>query len=189
MNEIWKDIENYKGMYQVSNKGDVKSLKRFYKNHSKLKLVEEKILKTMKDSQGYLQVNVCKNGACLIIRIHRLVAETFIPNPENKRTVNHINGIKSDNSVNNLEWNTYSENIKHAFRIGLKTSKHLNKPVKQIKNGKTIHIFCSLHEADRHTGISHQNISRCCNGKRNQAGGFQWEFIEEGIETDEVHYG
>ena len=104
--EIWKNIEGCEGDYQVSTLGSMKSLK-----HGK-----ERILKPVQTPGGYQQVSLY-NGKLKRDLVHRLVALAFIPNPENKRTVNHKNGIKTDNRVENLEWATYSENSLHASRV------------------------------------------------------------------------
>lgn len=108
--EIWKDIVAYEGMYQVSDLGRVKSLK-----FSKLRL-----LKNSFDKDGYLLVSLYKNGKQKTITTHRLVAQSFIYNKDKKPQVNHINGIKDDNRVQNLEWNTSLENIRHSYKNGLK---------------------------------------------------------------------
>lgn len=112
-NEELKDIVGYEGMYQVSNLGRVKSLK-FGKNL---------ILKSGFSAKGYLLLKLSKNNTSKTFRVHRLVAAAFIKNPHKKSDINHINGIKDDNRVENLEWNTRSENIQHAFSIGLSKAK------------------------------------------------------------------
>ena len=106
MNEIWKDVKDYKGIYEVSSYGKVRNI------------VDKHILKPGLTSKGYYNVILCKNKLHKGISIHRLVALAFIPNPENKKQVNHINGIKTDNRVENLEWATCSENIIHSYKIG-----------------------------------------------------------------------
>lgn len=103
---IWKQIKDYEGLYEISEDGNIRNKK------GSLKIVSP-------NKRGYKRVTLCKNGKEKIISIHRLVAEAFIPNPENKPQVNHINGIRSDNNVENLEWCTQSENQLHAFSTGL----------------------------------------------------------------------
>ena len=129
--EIWEDIEGYEGLYQVSNLGRVKSLDRYVKarSHSK-EFKKGKILKPRISQKGYLTVLLCKDNIGKEYRIHRLVALAFIPNPENKLEVNHIDGKKQNNCVDNLEWNTRSENIKHAFAHDLK----------KIRNSENSHL-------------------------------------------------
>lgn len=115
-NEIWKDIEGYEGIYQVSNLGRVKSLPKLYKRKFKSYYTKEKILKNSLGKNGYYRVNLSQK----IFYIHRLVAEAFIPNSDEKKTVNHIDGVKTNNNISNLEWATYAENNKHAYDTGLK---------------------------------------------------------------------
>ena len=115
MEEIWKDITGYEGMYQVSSLGRVKSLERVIATPFGNKLKCEIILKHGYGGFMYRQVSLHKNGIPKTYKIHRLVAMAFIPNPENKYAVNHISGDKEDNSLFNLEWNTSSENQLHAY--------------------------------------------------------------------------
>ena len=116
MEEEWKDIEGYENKYQVSNLGRVKRI--LYKNQYSTK-PKENILAKRCDGKGYAQVILYKNGKGKSIKVHRLVGKAFIPNTENKPQINHINGIKDDNRVENLEWCTNRENQIHAFKIGL----------------------------------------------------------------------
>ena len=119
--EIWKEVKEFESAYEISNLGKVKSLKRF-KKHWKggLSIVHEKILKMSINSKGYFNVDLsCDEKYLKSVDVHRLVALHFIPNPENKPYVNHIDGNKQNNNVSNLEWSTASENTKHAFKIGL----------------------------------------------------------------------
>lgn len=126
MVEIWKDIVGYEGLYQVSNMGRVKSLNY---NHT----LEERILKNIKSNGYYYRVMLYKNKKGKSIRIHRLVGNAFIKNPDNKPCINHIDGNKSNNRVDNLEWCTYKENTEHAFITGMM----VNRDTKGIKNCKS----------------------------------------------------
>lgn len=125
MEEIWKDIKGYEGLYQVSNLGKIKSLgrtierigpngKKFYRNYP------SKIIKIALDTKGYYRTNLAKNGINKTVKIHRIVAEAFIPNTYNKPQINHIDGNKQNNNVNNLEWCTNKENQDHSWRNGLR---------------------------------------------------------------------
>lgn len=167
--------------YYITDTGDVYSRKTYNNISGRIKK-----LKTRNVGRGYRIVGIFYNGKQYQKLVHRLVAETFIPNPENKPQVNHINGDKTDNRVENLEWCSNQENQKHSFLFLQRKSSMFNKTgtlhpkskqVKQIKNNKTVAIFGSLRDAERHTNIRHANISSCCLGKIKSAGGYKWEFI------------
>ena len=184
MKEIWKDIKGYEGLYQVSNLGRVKSLKREIKNQYNKYIIKEKIITSFDNGKGYLRLYLYKNGISKNYYIHRLVAEAFIPNPNNYMEINHKSGIKTENFVNNLEWCNRKQNMEHAYKNKLKINKkgiENNKSVKikQIdKNNNQINIFYGIREAERKTNINHTNIILCCKGKRKYAGGFKWEYVE-----------
>lgn len=118
--EIWEDIIGYAGLYQISDLGNVKSLDRWIygRGRKKKQLRHGIIMKPKTDRYGYLSIQLMKEDIRRHITVHRLVALSFIPNPENKPQVNHIDGNKKNNKVYNLEWNTPKENVTHAYKIG-----------------------------------------------------------------------
>ena len=116
--EIWKDIKGFEGCYQISNKGRVKSLARQCGTHYQ----QEKIRKLSLTKDGYVKVRLMSKDKDITARVHRLVAEAFIPNLENKPTVNHIDGNKENNCVENLEWATLEEQMQHAYDNNLKVA-------------------------------------------------------------------
>lgn len=186
-NEIFKDIFGYKNLYQISNFGRVKSLKReniFYCGLRKEYLkrpVKEKILNYSKSNRGYLQVCLTKNGKSKTFLVHRLVAKTFIENVCNKSQVNHIDGNKENNSVNNLEWCTSSENNKHAFILGLNKSQNIRKVNQYDKNGNFIKQWNCITDFFRKNNINlkSSNITNCCKGRRKTAYGYIWKYANE----------
>lgn len=162
--EIWRDVQGYKGLYQVSNLGRIKSL---YRNGL--------VLRGSVNNSGYRIVMLYKGGKHKNFLIHRLVAQTFIPNPEHLLQVNHKDENKSNNSVNNLEWctNRYN-NLYHdkAKRTGIKEGK----PVAQYTlSGKLIKVWRSSHEAEK-AGYHARHIGECCSGKIKTHQGYIWRF-------------
>lgn len=149
--EIWKDVKGYEGIYKISNFGNVKSLERLKKSKgNSTRVVNERILKYNTNIFGYKYVILCKESKNKCFLIHRLIGIAFIPNPENKPQINHINGIKTDNSISNLEWCTQQENSIHAFKTGLMhhnpkvgerhgRSKLTEKEVLEIRNDNRTH--------------------------------------------------
>lgn len=187
--EIWKDIVGYEGLYQVSNFGRIKSN---YKS----------IILQPGLCRGYLIVNLYKNKKSLSQKVHRLVAQAFIPNPENKPTVNHIDGNKQNNYVSNLEWATVKEQNVHANKTGLmdnakkiraknmrnitikylqKRSEKLKKPVNQYDlNGIFIKRYSSAFEACKINNFNNpSNIRTCCQEKTETAYGYKWNYYQE----------
>lgn len=178
MEEVWKDIPGYEGLYQVSNYGNVRSL-----NYNK-QIGNVKELKQKLRSNGYLEVHLSKDSKRKYFLVHRLVAEAFLENPYLLPQVNHIDGNKSNNYVSNLEYVTNSENQKHAYDTGLKNAQRVyesnRKPVRCITTGKE---FDSIKEAALYYNIkSNSKICNCCNHKQKYAGKYNgqklvWEYI------------
>ena len=173
MTEIWKDVVGYEGLYQVSNLGRVKSLPRYDtvgRYHSGT------ILSDCDNGNGYRVVGFNVNGKQKMFTIHRLVATTFIPNLNNYGYVNHIDGDKSNNRVDNLEWCTASENMEHAVKLGL----HYHFGRKKILCVETGVVFDSIKDAENWVGVKGSRISSVCNLKRGckTCGGYHWRYAE-----------
>lgn len=167
---MWKQIiyNNNKINYFISTNGEVRS---GYTN---------KILKPLLKKGGYYECCLYINTKKVYLCIHRLVAQAFLPNPNNYKTVNHINGVKTDNNVKNLEWCSYQQNAIHAWKTGLNSSANVDKEVNQYTlSGKFIKSYKSCAEATRMTGINH--IHCAAKGARKSAGGFLWKFTEDTV--------
>lgn len=172
--EIWKDIEGYEGLYQVSNMGRVKRLN--FNNTGR-----EKIMKPTSRGDSYTVVTLCKDGKKENCYVHRLVATAFIDNPENKSQIDHINAIRTDNRAGNLRWATPKENnnnvltrLKHYGSNNCKARKVLQ----FTKEGCFVRKWDCIIDAARELCTEHQHISSCCLGKRKTAHGFVWKYAE-----------
>lgn len=167
LNELWQPIKNYED-YFISNFGNVK--------HHNV------ILKPVKNNNGYLVVDLCKNGIRKQHLIHRLVALHYIPNINNLECVNHLNENKTDNCVSNLEWISRGDNTNYgtARKRGIETKINNNtlykKSVYQLYNNEIISIYPSAKQASIETNINHGNIIQACKGKRKTAGNFTWKY-------------
>jgi hypothetical protein len=182
--EIWKEVVGYDN-YEVSNLGNIRSKNRIIVDINNVTYTHKlRPIKQAKNRGGYYQVPLRINGKSKTISVHRLVAEAFIDNPENKPEVNHKDGDKSNCNVFNLEWNTHAENLQHAARTGLLKNgigidSPLSKTVIQLNEvGNILNKFNGISEAYRKTGINYQNISSCCLGRRKSAGGYYWKFLD-----------
>ena len=142
--------------------------------------VWKELIPVLCSGTGYYLVTLCHEGVRKNKRIHRLLMEAFVPNPENKKQVNHIDGVKTNNSLSNLEWATSVENTQHAVDLGLceKAIAASRKPILQIDrdSSRVIAEHISIHEAGRTTGVAWQNISKVVRGIRSHAGGYFWEY-------------
>lgn len=177
MEEIWKDIKGYEGLYQVSNLGRVKRI--LFINRICIK-EKEKMLKPRQNKFGYLLVSLSKNGKIKQITIHRLVAETFLNNPNNYSDINHKDENKQNNNVDNLEFCTHKYNTNYGTRVQKikEKNKLKGKSILQIKNGKIIKKWFNIKQAGTQLNINTKNICSCCKGKRKSAGGYQWQYAK-----------
>lgn len=171
--EEWRDIAGYEGLYQVSNLGRVKSLN--YRHTGK-----GKILKPDKNKYGYLQVTLYKNGKYNRRFVHRLVARMFIPNHKNLPQINHKDENKENNRIDNLEWCDAKYNINYGTRNeraakSLLNNKYRSKPVLCVETGK---VFSSAMEAERKTGADHSNITKCCRGELIRTKHLHWQYVD-----------
>lgn len=158
--EFWKDIKGYEGLYQVSNVGQVKSVKR------------NKLLKPIKNRDGYLRVNLSKNGEAKCFYIHRLVAEAFLPNEEELPDVDHINNDKTDNRVANLQWISHVENLRKK-ETGIMIPRH----IQCVETGE---IFESVDAAARSVNRVRKTMSQHLMGRRKTCAGLHFKYYEEG---------
>ena len=179
--EVWKDVVGYEGLYEVSNLGRIRRNGR--------------IKKPQVNRDGYMEVSLSKHSIQKTLKLHRIVAIAFIPNQQNKATVNHINGVKTDNRIENLEWATHSENIIHANKAGLRKvteaqrkaasqngkktcdKNRIRKRVFLLKNGDRKE-FVSAHEAARYVSGDASPIIRCCKGKMKTYKGYEWGYCD-----------
>jgi len=175
-NEIWLNIKVGNG-YQVSNYGRVKKLKKYTINKYGTKRYQsEIILKPKQDTGGYLRTHLFINNESKLFSIHRLVADCFLPNLENKPQVNHINGIKTDNNVENLEWVTAKENKFHATHVLKIKLKKKSVVMIDCESNKRIEEFNSIKDAHRKYGFLPGNIVSCCKKRLKTAYKYKWEY-------------
>lgn len=165
--EIWKDIKGYENIYQVSNFGNVKNTRT------------NRIIKSKKNSKGYMLVGLYKDGERKNFYVHRLVAIAFLQNPLKLQYINHKDENKENNNVDNLEWCSCSYNNNYGTRNN-KVSNANGKLVYQYTtNGFYLRTWTTITAAEKYYNISHGKISMCCNGKRKMAGGYVWKYKKE----------
>lgn len=166
--EIWKDIVGFEGLYKISNEGNI------------LSLLTDKVLSPY-NNKGYLMVRLYKNSKPSSLYVHRLVAQTFVENPNGYVEINHIDENKRNNHYSNLEWCSRVHNYNHGSRndrIGVASSVNKLIPVVQLsKEGNIINTFNSINEAGEYLGKNPSHISSCCTGKRKTAFGFVWKYL------------
>lgn len=188
--EIWKDIKGFEGYYQISNMGNVRSLDRF----DGIRNLRGQSIRPNSKRNGYLQVGLRRDSKRKWTTIHRLVATHFIDNPENRPQVNHIDGNKLNNTVDNLEWATPAQNLYHARKNNLieapKGKEHVNfgicgaesksakKVVRYDKDSKETKVYEALILTED-DGFDRTSVSKCCNKKLKTHKGYQWYFIED----------
>lgn len=196
-NEIWKPVVGFEGLYEVSSFGRVKSLERvMHRKNSGDIVIKERIMCPTPNFKGYLYVKLYNYGRPKMKKIHRLVAEAFIPNPLNKPHIDHIDTDKRNNNVDNLRWVTASENKNNELTRELhrrimdaavtrkcldgrmaNNSETMERTVLQFsKDGELIKEFHSLRSANDETGAGVGHISAVCHGKRKTAGGYIWKY-------------
>lgn len=159
--EIWEEIQGFEGLYAVSNKGRVMNLK------------SGKVLKNRIDSFGYAMVYIHKgDGKPKNIKVHKLVAKTFIPNPDKLPQINHIDECKTNNNVENLEWVSASQNVRHSAH---QQSCCINQ---LTLDGELVKAWDSLSQIERDTGYFKQAINQVCKGKYKQRYGYCWEYAD-----------
>lgn len=163
----WSPVKDFEDYYEVSRTGLIRSKRR------------RKLLSPSVDRYGYKKVTLSVKGNSFYRTVHRIVAMTFIPNPLNLPTVNHINEIKTDNRVENLEWVDVATNDNHGTRNQRMADTKCKRPVEQIfPNGSTI-TYKGVKDAYRKTGVHRCCIANCCKGIRKTAGGYEWRYKDE----------
>lgn len=179
--EIWKYVKGYEGLYCVSNLGRVMSLPR---EDGYGRVVSGRVLSEREHTNGYKFVALTKDGKSKQYRIHRLVAEAFVPNPFEYSEVNHIDGDKANNSAENLEWCTRSDNNKHAVAFGLRDMSYMHaqarkanmRPVAQLEDGQVIAVYPSMSDAGIAVGTNGGCISQAVRTGC-KSGGYRWRLV------------
>lgn len=175
--EIWKDVNGYENLYQVSNKGRVKTL---HKPDQGCSTLDENNIKKIDDvtrHKGYCLVQLYKDGKKKMVRVHRLVAEAFIPNPMNYSQVNHIDGNKTNNCVENLEWCSGKHNMQHAVEHNLNNCGKQRKIQQLTLDGEVITTYKSIRQAALATNISRDAITYCLKGLQKSTRGFLFKYL------------
>lgn len=163
----WKPIVGFEEHYLVSDEGMVWSARR------------HKVLKPKIDRYGYEVVTLSVNGISHHRTIHRLVAQAFVPNPNNLSTVNHINENKTDNRAVNLEWMSVADNDNYGTRNKRMADSKCHQPVAQVLSDSNTVIYKGVKDASRKTGINRSCIALCCKGVQKTAGGYKWRYVNE----------
>lgn len=182
--EQWKDIPGWEGLYQASTSGNARSYDRAVNTRGgNKKIFKGRLLKPKVDKDGYLGITLqIARGPKMQMRLHRIVALTFIPNPKKLEIVGHKDNNPKNNNVGNLEWCTQKQNVRHSinckrfYRPPFGEDHYLSKPVFQIKEGQIIKRFGNGREAAAALSADSSQINKCANGMRQSAHGYQWKF-------------
>lgn len=189
MEEVWKPVAGYGGLYEVSNLGRVKSLPKVTESVVPYRYNSMRILKQSPDKKGYMMVWLYNGRKRSTMKVHRLVANAFLENPERKPQIDHINAIKDDNRVCNLRWCTEKENSNNPITAKRNGEAHFgvnggcNKEVLQYTlSGEFVKKWDCINDAERELGVSHAHIIGCCKGYKykKSAGGFIWKYANNG---------
>jgi hypothetical protein len=179
--EEWKPVKDFDGWYEISNLGNVRSVQRIiqhkpdrFSSKGKIQVNESKVRVQSANKSGHMHVQLYRNSKPVKRYVHRLVAEAFIPNPDNKPNVNHIDGNPKNNHYSNLEWCTQKENIRHSFNTGLTPTKKRVKSISLITGNET--EYESIAVAARTLGISHTGIVQQLKGRAKSCNGCKWEY-------------
>lgn len=183
--EIWKTVDEFDGNYMISNYGRLLSKERKYWHKNGWWKLPTKILSEVVSKNGYIEYQITYNKKHYSRKAHRLVAKAFIKNLENKPFINHINGIKTDNRVCNLEWCTNRENVQHAYDTGLKKTPEV---VQFTMDNVFIKLWKNTSEINKELNYNHNYISEACHNKtRKSYKGFRWRYKKDCIERDGIY--
>lgn len=183
MEAIWKPVQGYEDLYEISSFGEVRSKDRIVYQMNRFGRLSKHIykgrtLKPQEQENRYMTVDLHKNGMYERFFVHRLVGLHFIEKPAGKDCINHLDANPKNNTVQNLEWCTQSENILYAYNKGTMTPPNMRKVAQYDLEGNLLKVWKSQKEAERQLGISQPNIYKVCAGKREKAGGYKWKYIE-----------
>lgn len=183
--ELWKPIEGYEGLYEVSNLGRIKALDRTHIQRGNRGCIYSHIYKgrimkpICEKESGYRSISLYKNGKMTKYNIHRIVAKAFIPNPNNLPQINHKDENKTNNRADNLEWCSTLYNLTFGSRLSRIAEKRAKKVAMLNEDGKPVMVFSNISKIERDYGIHHSNIIAVCQGKRERAGGYKWAYLDD----------